>query len=398
MKNLIKHYLLFSSSKASIIGSRWVILLFAYKTLNIPEFALLALSLSLAETTRAITDFGSDPFTYSRIGAENKTIKISVITAYFIKIYSSLIIAPSIAIIFFSLYGRIDLALIVLIIPITNNILSYSIYVCQKFNIYFFQITQSIVITITAILCVTLILTNSQYSPSTLVILPEIVGSIFGLGIFLFKKINPFRIVRKKNIIQKTLSSLIKLWMVGVLYIFYTRLDLTIVRPLLGEEQQAIYSMAFRFIEPISFVLAMSAAPLLIQMNRDQNFSLKIKIKLAKIQNSKNIFFLLTLSFSSSFFFYLIAKAFGMEHSTIEIITILSFAIPIKFLNIVLTSIISNQKKYSIITKAAFINFFSTYLISIVLYPALGILGVALGALMAEFINAFYQNQKVKYL
>jgi O-antigen/teichoic acid export membrane protein len=180
----------------------------------------------------------------------------------------------------------------------------------------------------------------------------------------------------------------------------YSRLDILLVSPLLGTLEQADYSAGFRLVEPLFLVLALASMSLLAELGAiDTHNAKQASLNLLKRLDLKLLIKMILLAgLLTLVVLFFAQKGFAMTLHASNVAAVLAFAIPVKLFNTFFTTVLQRAGRYDIVLYAALINAVTTWVVALSLGIVLGVIGVALGALIGEVFNFFYQRQAVNLM
>lgn len=371
--------------KFGLVFTRWSLILISYYKLNTLDFALLASSFSLIEILRIIAEFGTEGFIYSRLIRKKTTSKIIYALIELRLLIALLLSAACMGI---ASYGYdINKGLIFILLPLFS-IENSSFAFLQKRN----DIKNLLKISIASLITLLLIyiyIRKNEVNLNLMVgffIIPDLI--ISGLCLFFTKEnwllcsINIATILKKN---KKIMDYVIPSGLVGIIVICYSRLDLILVLPLLGQAQQAIYSYAFRFVEPFTILTSLFTLSFITEIGGTNNQKLKNKYNqiLVATENFQNkaLFFISSLIISEGL---ILASEFLMGFHHKVLIFILSMTIILKFINNLLISFFFRTSQYLDLLKIVTLNFLIILSSGIVLGELFGLNGIACATITGE--------------
>lgn len=401
LKQFTARYLGFSVAKIALLIGKSVILILAFGWLSTAEFALLAATLSAIEILRPLSEIGAENIVYSRLGNAN-TALLRVIQKLFrlrIQVAGLISFVAIIGLVGFSHANIAPLFLLPLIAAIQNTNLA----LLQKNCAY-----RKISALTTFALCISAVsvfLAHLSHADSLLLslllICPEILACF--VGVYL-SRANWLLILsgftRKKNGIKKLLPYMLPSIGIGIVVMIYSRLDIIYIRPVLGTQAQADFSVAFRLVDPIFLILSLASLTLLAELGSNTTSNAK-DISLGLLKKMGAFFYVIlfglfiTLAFTL-YYFSMHVLDFTQEAATLLII--ITLTIPIKLINTFYSSLLQRAGRFNLIFNAAIITLISTFTFAIPFGMFYGVMGVAAAATVAEIINMAYQKMLVRKL
>ncbi|WP_295683409.1 hypothetical protein, partial [uncultured Nevskia sp.] len=272
VRRIAQRYFTFVAARIALVIGRWFVLIQSAKHLDKIDFAALAAALSVAELLRALADGGVDNFSYSRLGGANCRVRVTVRTAFFFRAVIATILMVIGAAVHYFLVGELRVLPVFLLIGITLA-QTTSIALLQK-EAQFSRLATLVGITLVASLAVnlTVLLSPAQLGlMSMLLIAPDAVAASAGLVLAspaISKMLAQWRRARRPalSILRSIASKLAPISLVTMLVMIYSRLDVTLVLPLLGSIAQADYSAGWRLTEPLFLFLSIASFALLAEL------------------------------------------------------------------------------------------------------------------------------------
>jgi O-antigen/teichoic acid export membrane protein len=395
----LQRYASFTFAKVSLLATRWIILMLSLHWLTPSKFAQLAGVLSLVEILRAFSDIGAENIIYARLAESGRPISPIVKSLIRARIVIACLLCI-VAILLIKLFTINAYWLLFILLPI----LAF-----QNASIAFLQkernLKQIALLAFSAIsvgVFATCYARNAKSDGTLLcllLILPEAITSI--ISFFMTKKYwilvistyNKFRLHRLWPYIGPSAA-------VSILVMCYSRLDVLLVSPLLGSLDQADYSAGFRLVEPLFLVLALASMSLLAELGAlDTPNAKKASIKLMERLNFElYVSMILIACFLGLVVMVFAQKGFAMSLHASYVAAVLAFAIPVKLANTFFSSILQRAGRYNSVLKASSINAVITWLTATIFGMVLGLIGVAIGALIGEIVNFSLQRKAVKLL
>jgi O-antigen/teichoic acid export membrane protein len=395
----LKRYASFTFAKASLLVTRWVILMLALHWLTPNKFAQLAGILSLVEIFRAISDIGAENIIYARLAESSRPISRIVKSLIRMRILVATSLS-TVAILLLKFYAINAYWLLFILLPI---------FAIQNASMAFLQkernIKQIALLAFSAI-CVGMFATFYAWLAKSdgtqlclLLLLPEAITAFISLFMtkkywaLVFGTYNKFKLRRLLPYIGPSAA-------VSLLVMCYSRLDILLVSPLLGTLEQADYSAGFRLVEPLFLVLALASMSLLAELGAiDTHNAKQASLNLLKRLDLKLLIKMILLAgLLTLVVLFFAQKGFAMTLHASNVAAVLAFAIPVKLFNTFFTTVLQRAGRYDIVLYAALINAVTTWVVALSLGIVLGVIGVALGALIGEVFNFFYQRQAVNLM
>jgi O-antigen/teichoic acid export membrane protein len=200
------------------------------------------------------------------------------------------------------------------------------------------------------------------------------------------------------NVLKKTKKILMSLFLSGSItltIVLYSRLDLILVRPYLGFEEQAVYSYAFRFVEPFSICFSLLALSLLAEMSAVKNILITGKYKnfIRKYLSKKYVILFIFLNVLLALFLCGIAEKFLAFNNHKILIFSLAMVIFIKFINTIFSTYFLRKQNYIYLLKISVINLFVIFFMGLILGFSFGNTGIALASIIGEATIFFLQRK-----
>jgi hypothetical protein len=348
------------------------------------------------EILRILGEFGTEVIIYSRL---NKRENISAIVKNLIEVR---LLFSVIILLIFSLVAKkfefSEISFIFLLLPILS-IQSSSFVFIQKENST--KKTSIIgIISLISIATIYLTMLNKNLSIkqlASIMLIPDFIVAITSL--YLTKKywltlnLNFFRILRATN---KLLKFIVFSGGIGLAIMIYSRLDIVLVRPLLGFESQAIYSYAFRFIEPISICFTLLALSFLAEIGKLNNNLIDLKFtNFIKSFSAKKFMLLFVLNMVLASLLVTFSETVINFKNHRFLIFALSMNIFIKFINTILSTYFYRKSFYAHLFQISIINLFVVITVGLILGYYFGISGIAVASIVGEITNYFLQRKKI---
>lgn len=393
-KEFIKRIYSFFIIKVGLVLTRWSLIIISYHKLDSKNFALLASTYSLIEILRIVAEFGTEGFIYSRLIRKKPASKI-VYSLIELRLLLSIILSITFIAIGLNKYS-LNKMIIFALLPLFS-IESSSFIFLQKNNKV--KELSKISIASLAILILIYFYLHARLVDldimTTLFVIPDFI--ITGLCLFftkenwVFVNLNIVSILKKN---KKIIKYIIPSGLVGIIVICYSRLDLILALPLLGQQVQAIYSYAFRFVEPFAILTSLFTISFLTEIgnkNNEKFFNNYIQI-LRGTTSTKNFLSSLILSLIISTSLSLFADLIMQFHHKM-LIFILSIGIILRFINSILISFFFRTSRYWDLLKIVIVNFIAIISLGFLLVNYLGVIGIAYASLLGE-IYLFITQKK----
>lgn len=390
-------FLSFFVIKFSLNLARWIIIAIAFKKLNLESFSIFAASISIIEILKVLNEFGTENFIYSRL-SEKKPLTISIKNLIAFRV----LFAVLITIIFNLLIYKTKYFVVW---PLTTIILAFAI---QNASFAFLQrdrnlkgIIQVILTTLTVFSVVILYLIYYPLDVTIVCMLIVITDLTTMITCFYLTKknwgklkLNPFKVLKGVRRIFNVFSLSAG---ISFIVIIYSRLDVLLVRPLLGIEAQALYSFAFRLIEPFPMVLSLFYLSLLTEVSSINKNELSYYYDriLNFLSSYKTLLTITVINFFLILGLIIFARYFSQSNID-YLLVILGSSISIKFINMILSVyFIRNRFLYDLL-KISLINLIFIFISGVILGKYFGVIGIAVAASLGEVINFFLQKNKIQ--
>jgi O-antigen/teichoic acid export membrane protein len=398
-KHFLLRYFSFTTAKIALLVGKCVILILAYGWLPTADFALLAGILSVIEIVRPVSDLGAENIIYTRLGKAQGVLPkvIQKILRIRLKAAGLISLIGIIGLIGFGYANVAPLFLLPLIVAGQNTNLALLQKVHAYHNISVLTITALSISTASA-----LIAYWNQADDlllSLLLISPEVVAGF--VGIYLsrtsWRSLWSNSLNNKKSL-KKLLPYMLPSIGIGVIVMIYSRLDVIYIRPVLGEQAQADFSVAFRLVDPLFLILSLASLTLLAELGSNNSPDAKLI--------SQTIFKKMGAKFYILFFgmfcilafnlYYLSLYLFNFSSVAANLLVVFILTIPIKLLNTFYSSLLQRAGKFNLIFLAAMITLICTFTFAIPFGMLFGVLGVAVATVLAELVNMLYQKKIVE--
>jgi O-antigen/teichoic acid export membrane protein len=393
-KDIIKRIYSFFIIKVGLVFTRWSLIFISYYKLDSTDFALLASAYSLIEILRIVSEFGTEGFIYSRLIRKESVSKI---------IYSlielRLLLAIFLSIVFIGISSykyNFNEVIIFLLLPLLS-IESSSFVFLQKQN-RIKELTKVSVASLFTLILIFIYLHKRSADIGIMAILFLIPDLIITIMCLFFTKKNwalcstNFISVLKKN--KKIMGYIIPSGLVGIIFICYSRLDLVLVLPILGQKVQAVYSYAFRFVEPFSILTSLFTISFITEIGiRSKEKFTKNYIRLLEATKSRrNIIIGIIISLFISTFLALFADLIMHFHKRI-LIFVLSMPIVLRFINNMMISYFFRTSQYFDLLKIIIVNFIIILVSGAILARYIGLTGIAFASVLGE-LYMYYRQKK----
>jgi O-antigen/teichoic acid export membrane protein len=395
----ISRYLGFSTAKIALLVGKSGILILAYSWLPTNEFALLAGILSLIEILRPISDVGAENIIYSRLGHAQSMLPrvIQKVLRLRIEIAGLISVIGIVGLISFGQSSAAPLFLLPLIVALQNTNLAL---LQKKYAYRSIGLLTIIALSVSVGSVLTAYLSQADgLLLSLLLICPEVLGCLFGAYLSRTSWRSLLSRPSKKNIsIKKLLPYMLPSIGVGVVVMIYSRLDIIYIRPILGDQAQADFSVAFRLVEPIFFILSLASLTLLAELGSNNSANAKkISLHLLKWMGLKfYVVFFSAFCILAFNLYYLSLYIFNFSAVAANLLVVFILTMPIKLLNTFYSSLLQRSGKFHLIFLAAIITLICTFTFAIPFGMLYGVLGVAIAAAVAELVNMLYQKKMVR--
>jgi len=403
LKSFFYRYLSFTLAKVGVLVGRSAILILSFHWLTPIEFAGLAASLSFVEITKAFSELGAESIIYSRMSSFDKPI--SHIVKKLIRARFLVSSAFSLLLLFIFGYVLSSNSWPLFLLPLLGSFQNSNIAFMQKERSYkkiLFLVLWTLFISLASVVIAFLHEVKGN-SLAILMIAPEIFSMSLGV---IFTNVAWKQVLNYPQKAGQILGlSRLRPYIfpslaVSVIVIFYSRLDVLLVLPLLGVTAQADYSIGLRLVEPLFLIMSMASFTLLAELGSSNSVNSRvISIELVKKMNLLNFLkFLFFGSFLACFLFWVAKQYLGLSEPALKVLFILTLAIPIKLCNTFLSSLLQRAGLFNVVMKAALITLFITFTFGIGLGLGLGVMGIALATIVSESINLFYQKKMVHFM
>ena len=186
------------------------------------------------------------------------------------------------------------------------------------------------------------------------------------------------------------------LWRSGlgaVIVISYSRLDVLLVKPLLGADLQADYSAGFRLVEPAAVLFGFATTALLSEFGNRGGLELKEKIgkvllKIKLWQLIPSIFLCLLISVV---IYFGAVSMLGFSRNASIVACLLALIMPVRAVSGIITAIQIRFSQMGSVLMATIVNLSMTLTISIVFARHYGIYAICAAALIGELASISYQ-------
>lgn len=399
LKDFLYRYSSFTLTKVTLLIGRSAILILSFQWLTTIEFALIASAFSFAEILRALSDVGAENIIYSRLSATNKPIPYIVKRIVSFRVLVSFLVSAIFSLMSYFIYSSEIWPLFLL--PAISSLQNGSISFMQKQRDFRKIFTQVIIVFSVALLsvCAVFLYEIKGIFLIYLMIFPELCATVAGLvftkkawcNIMLYKP-------RIFHLVPKLLPYMLPSFAVSILVVLYTRLDVILVLPLLGALSQANYSIGFRLVEPVFLILSLGSLSLLAELgSHSTSNSRMIASKLMQSLNAVRYLLMMlggvVLAFSLQ---YISLRFLNLSELASWVTFFLVLAIPIKLCNTFFTTLLQRNGRYNIVMYAAIVAFLFTMIFGLILGSYIGVVGIAVATLIAEFSNFLYQKYQVK--
>jgi O-antigen/teichoic acid export membrane protein len=398
-KQFFSRYFGLTAAKIALLVGKSVILILAYGWLPTADFALLAGILSVIEIVRPVSDLGAENIIYARLGNAQRLLPrvIQKILRLRLQVAGLISLIGIVGLIGFGYVNVAPLFLLPLIVAGQNTNLA----LLQKVHAY----RNITVLTITAFSTSVASILIAYWSQADnlllclLLISPEVVAGF--VGIYLsrtsWKSLWSSSLKNKKSI-KKLLPYMLPSIGIGVIVMIYSRLDVIYIRPVLGEQAQADFSVAFRLVDPLFLILSLASLTLLAELGSNNSPDAK-RISQTLFKKMRAKFYILffgvfcILAFN---LYYLSLYVFYFSSVAANLLIVFILTIPIKLLNTFYSSLLQRAGKFNQIFLAAMITLICTFTFAIPFGMVYGVMGVAVAAALAELINMLYQKKIVQ--
>jgi len=396
-RRFISRYASFAGARIALVIGRWFVLVQSARLLPAKDFAALAAALSVAEIVRAVSDIGVDSFVYSRLGGPSGQLSPIVRTALLARVLTSTVML-SMAVFLWLSTGQNAAVVPVFFIILAAPAQGSGVALLQKAAV-FRKLSTLVAITFIASLAVdaaTLLTKPTQLLMALFLVTPDVVAGFAALSLAAYSvrlelkaaiasRRNPWRILRPA--VGKLLPSA----MIAIIVMAYGRLDVVVIRPLLGADAQADFSAGFRVIEPFFLFFAIGALALLVELGtKHRNTSADFSNRLASL-SPISIFSVLALAaaiatVSVNFF---ATRFVGLNPRAACVAALLASAIPLRIVNTLITTLLQKFGRFDYVMKAAIINGGLIIGITAAFSYTIGFPAVAASTLCGELITFF---------
>lgn len=398
-KQFLLRYFGFTTAKIALLIGKSAILILAYGWLPTADFALVAGTLSVIEIMRPVSDLGAENIIYARLGNAQRALPrvVQKILRLRLQVAALISLIGIFGLIGFGYANVAPLFLLPVVVAGQNTNLA----LLQKVHAY----RNIAVLTSTALsisVASVLIAFWSQADNlllSLLLICPEVSASLVGLYLsrtqWQFLWSNPLKNTKS---IKKLLPYMLPSIGIGVIVMIYSRLDVIYIRPVLGEQAQADFSVALRLVDPLFLILSLASLTLLAELGSNHSAAAKrISQTLIKKMGIKfyGLFFGAFCILAINLYF-LSLYVFHFSLVAAHLLVVFVLTIPIKLLNTFYSSLLQRAGRFNLILNAAMITLLCTFTFAIPFGMVYGVMGVAVAAALAELINMLYQKTIVQ--
>jgi len=398
-KQFFSRYLGFSSAKVALLIGKSGVLILAYGWLPTAEFALLAGTLSAIELLRPLSDMGAENIIYSRLGNPYALLPRIVQKILWLRIQVASLIGliGLLGLFAFGYTNIVPLFLLPIIVAIQNTNLAFlqKDRANQEISILtIIALSASTGSVVLAYLC-----QANELLLCLLLIFPEVIACL--IGVYLSRahwRPLLFSPSKNKRGIKKIAPYMLPSISIGLIVMIYSRLDIIYIRPVLGTQAQADFSVAFRLVDPIFLILSLASLTLLAELGSTNSTNAKvIALRLLKKMGARfyavffGIFSILALNLH-----YLSLHLFHFSPEAASLLTVFLLTIPIKLLNTFYSSLLQRAGRFNLILVAAIITLLCTFTFAILFGMVFGVMGVAFALSAAETINMLYQKKAVQ--
>lgn len=200
--------------------------------------------------------------------------------------------------------------------------------------------------------------------------------------------------ILKKN--KKIMGYIIPGGLVGITVICYSRLDLILALPLLGQKAQAIYSYAFRFVEPFAILTSLLTISFITEIgvkNKEKFINSYIRI-LNTTRSIKKILVVFILSLIISSLLVLFTDLVLHFHYKM-LIFILGMPILLRFVNNIMFSFFFRTSQYLDLLKIVFLNSIIILVSGVVLVSYFDLIGIAVASAIGEIYLFIIQRNYI---
>ena len=398
LKSIFFRYSFFVFAKYFFILTRTALLIVSFSWLTNYEFSTLAITISFIEILRALFDAGAEPIIYSKLSSINKNLKISIKKIIKFRVLLSIFLVIILATIFISI-GKSDYWPLYFL-PLILTIQSTSAAFIQRDKIYkklFFPILFTIPFSILLVI-IAYVYKISSTKLFFIMILPELFVMIimtvisykYWLQIFLSTPLN-------RSFFLRIYPFILPSALLNFIVMIYSRLDLTLVYPLLGVSFQSTYSVAMRISDVILSILIIFSMAFLAELGSKTNSQAKsIITKFYYYLTLKNLTFFMLITILLGIIIKFFMDYFMFFNNEINLLVFFFFIlIPIKITNSLISSCIQRLSKFHFIMLASLRVLFCIFIFGIPLSYVLGLKGVIISIGIAEIFNLFFQKKKL---
>jgi len=397
LKQFASRYASFAGARIALVVSRWFVLIQSARHLTPIEFGVLAAALSASEITRALGDLGVDSFVYSRLGGPNSPLSPCVRTAILLRAVTSVLLLFIAVYIWNAIALPINVSTVFLLIFAVPT-QSTAVAMLQK-AAAFRSLMLLIGITFVASLTVDAVALANPKSLGLMALLlvsADLVAAFAALALAAPMIAQLFRAASKRRrsvwkIIQPSMGRLLPSALIAVIVMVYGRIDVVIVRPLLGANAQADFSAGFRLIEPFFLIFAIGALALLAELaGRTRDSSQKIA---NHILRASPVFITVALAafgmMCATITDLVAAHLLGLTKQAALVAALLASAIPFRIANTLITTLLQKFGRFDLVLVAAALNCTFIIGLSLILHRAIGFSGIAGSTVCSELITLF---------
>lgn len=403
VKNLIHRFASHGATRILISLNRIFVLIVAVKYVNESELAGFMISLSIAETIRVLSDFGSDAFIYRNIGKKYSNVLSDVKLLMYIRPIFALVLSI-VALGLVSIVFKMKVSLVLIgALPIIWMFNANNIIIFQKLKFY----RQQFVSSLSTVLVVPFVVYSGLAGVQNVLYYDVIYMAIDGfVAVYsiVFQRRIIFHLYTGSKLNHKSIKSLIHtmksfygIGITSLASLASSRIDLTVVRPILGIADQAIYSSAMRIVDPFFQIVTLLTYPMLSEFEKVS--------KINEVKSTHGNYLLLAIAclmaLSGITFYSLTFLIF--DNSDLSLVAaLISTAFPFKLLNTYSSTMLAG---YGLYNKVSMITCFvlllvlvstacSSYYLGLFFVPFALVLSDAVNCIMQLVLLGMYQNRK----
>lgn len=386
-------------TKATFIGLRLFVLYLLAASLDSASFAPIAFGLTIVEIVRFVTDWGIDTLSLRRFSTPDSgeaslrfrsVVRIKAAAA----IVGFMLSMP--LLVFGAAIPSISIAILLSLTVVTSLWLNLSVNWLQaRGHLHHAAIFMAGVGLLALGMQFAAHLMGLGPASRFVMLIAFEAGMVALMSWFAWRKLLPIAPIHHVESIRSWIIDATPIALATILALAYSRFDQIYIKAFYSSDILGNYTLAFRLVEPVQFVMVSitatiySRASRAIQSGDDIYIVARMSIKWILAISVSAIVFSITLAMLGRLYLPVYFEAYSL---TPEFLYIVLLTLPFRCINLCLSAFIWSFNNYKTILKINLVNTFIIFLMVFCLGYSFGYFGAAFAIVIGEMINTAMQS------